>query len=387
MIIKIPYHSQQIISLIKAQGASCYLVGGAVRDMLMNKEPQDFDLATSLEPNMLKALFAQAVDIGGKYGTIRLAQAEITPFRAEGAYTDSRHPSSVHFGVGILSDLARRDFTINAIAYDGEVLIDPYGGQADIKARILRCVGDAHERFDEDALRILRLYRFAAVTGFDIDEKTACAAAECANNISYLPFERVRGEMQKLLTAAYPASIEPLIACGALKSYSLTSSSRSLSPLDKVPPQMLARWWALCALCDANADAVCTAFGFAGAFARDIKALNSLWRGTIAPSKEGVKTALSAMPDIDLDTALCAIAAIDSSFVHIYKIYCEICQKREVFRLSELAINGNDLKAIGVSGRKIADILHELLMYVIKNPAGNKRSALIKLANYLKCLL
>ena len=172
--MQIPAHVEQIIHTLNSHGYEAFAVGGCVRDTLLGRKPGDWDITTSARPEQVKALFRRTIDTGIQHGTVTIMMDrtgyEVTTYRIDGEYEDGRHPKQVEFTSDLLEDLRRRDFTINAMAYnDAEGLIDPFGGQQDLQQGILRAVGDPATRFEEDALRILRLYRFAARFGFAIE--------------------------------------------------------------------------------------------------------------------------------------------------------------------------------------------------------------------------
>ena len=202
-----------LLDALHTAGYAAYAVGGCVRDSLLGLVPHDWDLCTSALPQQVLELFGEArcIPTGLQHGTVTVKQGgglyEITTFRTEGAYTDGRHPDEVHFVPDVREDLARRDFTINAMAYnEKEGLIDPFGGQADLQQGIVRAVGVPHQRFTEDALRILRLYRFAARFGFAIDPATAQAAEALCAHLDCVSAERIEEELSKLLAAPAPAA-------------------------------------------------------------------------------------------------------------------------------------------------------------------------------------
>lgn len=201
----LPVFVTRAISRLEAAGYEAYVVGGAVRDHLMGRRPADFDLCTNATPAEVTALFhdCRPVTVGARYGTVKIMgnlSIEITTFRSDSVYSDSRHPEMVRFGHSIKEDLARRDFTINAIACHPEKgYIDPFGGQADIQAKLIRCVGDPARRFSEDALRILRAIRFAARFGFAIEPLTWQAALDHRALLSRLSAERLRDELSAFI--------------------------------------------------------------------------------------------------------------------------------------------------------------------------------------------
>ena len=202
--------SREVIHTLEEAGYEAVFVGGAVRDFLLGKPATDIDIATSAEPQEVKAVFPMTVDIGTAHGTILVLMngepIEVTTYRTEGTYTDHRRPDKVQFVKSLREDLRRRDFTMNALAItkDGE-LIDLFGGKADMADRIIRAVGIAADRFNEDALRMFRAIRFTAVLGFDIEEQTFEAIRTNANQIRYISVERLKAEMDKLFASNNPA--------------------------------------------------------------------------------------------------------------------------------------------------------------------------------------
>ena len=213
MTIRMDEGAAELLDTLHRAGYAAYVVGGCVRDSLLGLTPHDWDLCTSALPQQGMELFGaeKCIPTGLQHGTVTVKQGgglyEITTFRTEGAYTDGRHPDEVHFVPDVREDLARRDFTINAMAYnEKEGLVDPFGGQADLQSGILRAVGVPHQRFTEDALRILRLYRFAARFGFAIDPPTAQAAQELCAHLDCVSVERIEEELAKLLSTPAPAA-------------------------------------------------------------------------------------------------------------------------------------------------------------------------------------
>ena len=213
MTLRMDEGAAELLDTLHRAGYAAYVVGGCVRDSLLGLTPHDWDLCTSALPQQGMELFGaeKCIPTGLQHGTVTVKQGgglyEITTFRTEGTYTDGRHPDEVHFVPDVREDLARRDFTINAMAYnEKEGLVDPFGGQADLQSGILRAVGVPHQRFTEDALRILRLYRFAARFGFAIDPPTAQAAQELCAHLDCVSVERIEEELAKLLSAPAPAA-------------------------------------------------------------------------------------------------------------------------------------------------------------------------------------
>lgn len=219
MRIDVPEHVNFIIDTLYANGFEAYAVGGCVRDTLLGRTPQDWDITTSAKPQQVKSLFKKTIDTGIEHGTVTVMIEhigyEVTTYRIDGEYEDSRHPKEVTFTSNLVEDLKRRDFTINAMAYnDREGLVDAFDGISDLKNKVIRCVGDPMERFNEDALRMLRAVRFAAQLGFEIEEGTKDAVRRLAGTIAKISAERIQVEMVKLLVSAHPEEIRSAYELG-----------------------------------------------------------------------------------------------------------------------------------------------------------------------------
>lgn len=204
--IKIPENVEKILRILEEHGYEGYAVGGCVRDSLLGREPMDWDITTSATPNQVKALFHRTIDTGIQHGTVTVMIGregyEVTTYRMDGEYEDHRHPKEVQFTPNLIEDLKRRDFTINAMAYNPRTgIVDAFDGVGDLERRRIRCVGEAAERFDEDALRMLRGIRFAGQLQFDIEEKTLAAIREKADTLVNVSAERIRTELTKLLVS------------------------------------------------------------------------------------------------------------------------------------------------------------------------------------------
>ena len=206
---RIPKDVKTALRMLNEKGYSAYVVGGAVRDYIMGKPPHDWDIATSATPEQMKEVFPRTYDSGIKHGTITAQMPggdyEITTYRSDGEYSDGRHPDAVSFVSSIEEDLARRDFTINAMAMDADGnIIDPFGGQKDIQDGVIRCVGNPNDRFHEDALRMMRAVRFKSKLGFELDEDTKNAISANAENLKNVSAERIRDEFTKMLAGCLP---------------------------------------------------------------------------------------------------------------------------------------------------------------------------------------
>lgn len=212
MKVQMPEAVNNILHTLMEQGYEAYIVGGCVRDSILGKEPKDWDITTSATPEQTKALFRRTIDTGIEHGTVTVMIGstgyEVTTYRVDGKYEDHRRPTAVHFTASLTEDLKRRDFTINAMAYnDQEGIVDKFDGMRDLKQGIIRCVGVPQERFDEDALRILRAVRFAAQLDFDIEENTRQAIREKAGFLKDISAERIQMELTRLITSDHPEKL------------------------------------------------------------------------------------------------------------------------------------------------------------------------------------
>lgn len=250
----IPAGVSALCAALRAAGHGAYPVGGCVRDLLLGRTPEDWDVCTSALPREVERLFEKTVPTGIAHGTVTVLlgeeRIEVTTFRREGSYADARHPDGVTFDAGLTEDLSRRDFTVNAMALgeNGEV-IDPFGGRVDLATGLIRCVGEADRRFAEDALRMLRAVRFSAQLDFAIEESTAAAIRVNAKRAAALSGERVKAELEKILLSPRPQRIGLLVEAGVLNHlYSGWPEGADWSSLTAVSPEKNERWRAFCSL-------------------------------------------------------------------------------------------------------------------------------------------
>ena len=220
--IQIPEKVKKIIDTLTAAGQEAYAVGGCVRDAVLHREPADWDITTSASPMEVKSLFKKTIDTGLQHGTVTVMLGhegfEVTTYRVDGVYEDCRHPKEVQFTKSRLEDLKRRDFTINAMAYSpSEGLVDAFDGIGDLKRGVIRCVGEARERFTEDALRMLRAVRFGAQLGFTLEVETKKAIGELCENLNMVSAERVQAELVKLLLSPHPEKLLEVWETGMTK--------------------------------------------------------------------------------------------------------------------------------------------------------------------------
>ena len=219
MKIQIPKHANYIIKTLQHHGYEAYVVGGCVRDAVLGRNASDWDITTSAKPLQIKSIFNKTIDTGLKHGTVTVMMEkegyEVTTYRIDGTYEDHRRPNEVTFTTSLREDLMRRDFTINAMAYnDKDGLVDLFGGMEDLQKRVIRCVGRADDRFDEDALRMLRAIRFAAQLGFEIDEEAKDAIRRKYQFLKDVSAERIQVELTKTLTSAHPELLKTAYELG-----------------------------------------------------------------------------------------------------------------------------------------------------------------------------
>lgn len=220
--IQLPEKVKFIIDTIMEAGCEAYAVGGCIRDFILGREAADWDITTSASPLLVKELFRHTIDTGIKHGTVTVMLGkegfEVTTYRVDGKYEDGRHPESVTFTASLKEDLKRRDFTINAMAYNEQSgLVDEFGGLQDIENKIIRCVGDAGERFTEDALRMMRAVRFSAQLGYEIEEKTSAAISKLAERLRLISAERIAVELTKLAVSPHPEKLRTAWETGITK--------------------------------------------------------------------------------------------------------------------------------------------------------------------------
>ena len=382
-----PSYADKIIRRLEAHGKSAYIVGGSVRDMLLGLTPHDYDITTDALPEQTAQIFAdmRVIATGIKHGTLTVISdghpVEITTFRIDGSYSDSRHPDSVSFTADVTADLARRDFTVNAMAYSTERgLVDPFGGQRDLESRILRAVGEPKMRFREDALRIMRAFRFCAQLGFDVDPRTLDACEQERMGLEHIARERIGAETIKLLTSRSPSKPLALMRERGILPYVLgdyVPSESLVLQLDKMPRDDFARLGFL--LSEARADT-------AREILHSLRCSGKQITGALAVAK-GAKTCVATPADarrlmastgIYAHAAACASELLGISPKGAADLVLR--QQNTPCKLRDLKINGKDLSALGVSGKRIGQMLEHLLRLVVEDPSLNDRELLLALA-------
>ena len=430
MTIRMDEGAAELLDTLHRAGYAAYVVGGCVRDSLLGLTPHDWDLCTSALPQQGMELFGEekCIPTGLQHGTVTVKQGgglyEITTFRTEGAYTDGRHPDEVHFVPDVREDLARRDFTINAMAYnEKEGLVDPFGGQADLQSGVLRAVGVPHQRFTEDALRILRLYRFAARFGFAIDPPTAQAAQELCAHLDCVSVERIEEEFAKLLSAPAPAAyLDKKILGVVLPELSPEALAAAKPVVDACPAgeqalpvrlaalllslgedgtrRTLRRLRCSNACIEETAVLVREARGRDGSFSEDrplgwdpvaegnragdgMARIVSEEKATVTPDFTIYARRLLGKYNLCTVQRLAALGtALQPERAADFAALSELAEQLDAdgvcCRVSQLAVNGRDLMAAGVpAGPGIRKVLEALLDGVIREEYPNERQALL----------
>ncbi len=444
LIIKLPDGVGTILEILNKAGHEAYIVGGCVRDALMGKTPNDWDITTSAPPNMVKKVFLKTYDTGLKHGTVTVRMNdeyhEVTTYRTEGKYEDHRRPSSVEFVKDIQLDLGRRDFTINAISYHPkEGFIDPYNGMKDIQKALLRSVRDPKERFTEDALRILRGVRFSAQLGFKIEAKTLEGMLSCSHLLEYISKERIRDEMMKILLSDRPRKLADMHQWDLLK-YVLPEFSHcfntpqnhphhiydvgvhTIKAIERIPKDEVLRLTML--LHDIGKPATHTRDKngidhFHGHVPKSVEMSKKILRRlrfdneTIRQvtilvkyhdfhiqeklTKESIKHVLCEIGP-DLFRKLLIIQEADArgqnpdklepklkDLEKTKQIFIRIIENKECYSLKYLAITGQDVSSLGIKeGQEIGNILQMVLGRVIENPQLNEKDILLEIIKEYK---
>lgn len=436
MQIFIPEYVKTLLDQIHTFGFQAFIVGGSVRDSILGKKPSDYDITTSATPEEIKNIFKgyKTVEVGKDFGTITIVQdegsVEITTFRTEGQYVDGRRPEGVSYSKDIKEDLSRRDLTINSMAYnDKEGLIDPYNGLKDIEEKLIRTVGDPLERFAEDHLRILRAIRFASQLGFKMDMDTGEACRDLSHKLIHISMERIRDEIFKILISEKPSyGIRLLLELDVLQYiipelivtvdydqrtpyHEKTLFDHIICVVDNTPKDLSLRMAALLHdIAKPNTLSIDEkGIGhFYGHDRQSAKMTRSILKRLRCSNDfvdevtllvrehmfyrnmkaKGIKRQLSRVGEdlifklIDLMKAdrVCKKDDVDMEPVLTREEeIIKILDSNEAYKKSHLKVNGNDIIALGYSGKKVGQILDSLLEMVIKNPEYNEKEKLLKI--------
>ena len=395
MNIKIPEQVLHIINTLENAGFEAYIVGGCVRDFLLGKIPKDWDITTSALPEQTKCLFPHTYDTGIEHGTITVVKDkvnyEVTTYRIDGSYVDFRHPTEVIFTKKVDEDLSRRDFTMNAIAYnDNDGFCDPFGGQDDIKNKLIKGVGDPDKRFNEDALRMLRGVRFSAQLNFDIEENTYNSILKNCDLIKNISAERIRDELTKLLLSPNPEKIVELKNTGLLKNIlpmledEIYENSKIVNTLKNLAENnVLETSLFYCALlCDFTETEVTTIMKGLRFDTKTVRETATLVKYSKLPTEitpYEIRKILSRIDEpiynklIQIKKALFynneeELQKLENVKKELYKIVV----RNDCYSLKSLEIDGNTLKEMGiVNGKNIGVALNFCLEKVLQNPENN----------------
>lgn len=436
----LPEQVDAVLRTLQEAGYSPYLVGGCVRELLRGKAPSDYDLTSDAPPQDVLRLFgAAAHPTGLAHGTVTVVSGgmpvEITTMRRDGAYHDSRHPDSVAFGASIEEDLARRDFTVNAIALSpGGKFVDPYGGRVDLKAGVLRCVGDARARFAEDALRILRLVRFCSVLGLAAEEETARAAHEARALLAHVARERVYTEMNKLLSGenvtqtllAFPdilgVFIPEILPCVGFaqrnRHHCFDVWEHTARAVGAIPPVPALRWTMLfhdlgkpeCLSVDEQgvghfyghtersariAETVMERLRFEKALRAQVRAQLECFDDMFPPERAAVHREMARRGQEETGRLLLTKQADNAAkapegleraqapWRAAQEVYDALIAENACCAVRELLITGDELAALGWRGREIGAVLERLLEEVSAERLANTHEALFRRAQRL----
>lgn len=417
MMIRMPKEAQEILEKLNAHGYEAYIVGGCVRDSLLEKEPEDWDITTSAKPEEVKSVFGRTIDTGIQHGTVTIMRGktgyEVTTYRIDGEYEDGRHPKTVEFTSNLKEDLKRRDFTINAMAYSPrEGLIDIFGGVRDLQAGTIRCVGTAADRFTEDALRMLRALRFSAQLGFKIEENTWHSIKTIGPNLARVSKERVQTELTKLLLSSHPEHIKMVFSC-SLESCIAPGFARLIP--DKIfinpqlPPIKSLRWASLLKeQSPQEAAQILKELKMDNDTIDKVKLLVKMCPIPIGLTPAQIRRAMSQMPDELFDSllllkrSLTACGETDRGSENIQtsdaipdktlpalqeldqirRTAREIRLRGDCINLKMLAVTGKDLITHGMKpGKQLGETLKNLLNLVIEHPELNQKETLLTIIN------
>ena len=435
--MKLPEDVKRIIEKLQEAGFEAYAVGGCVRDSLLGKIPNDWDITTSALPEEVKGIFPRTIDTGIQHGTVTVMMHrvgyEITTYRIDGEYEDKRHPKAVAFTGKLSEDLLRRDFTINAMAYnERDGLVDLFGGQQDLKDGVIRCVGNAMERFEEDALRMLRAVRFSAQLGFTIEENTLQAISALAGNLEAVSEERIQAELVKIVTSPNPGTLRVAYERGLTavflpefdrcmetpqnnRNHIYGVGEHLLKSMEYIEGDKILR---LAMLMHDIAKPACKTTDekgwdhfkghpersaeLAGEILRRLKfdnhTIDMVTRYCVThalqiePNRRGMRKALNRWGE-DLFPGLFAVQRADvlaqSDFHREEKLawiaqneadYREILELKECVSMKDLAVSGKDLLAAGMKpGKEIGEVLNLMLNEVLEHPENNEKSRLFEL--------
>jgi len=398
LLIAIPDPVWHLLKVLGKHGHEAYIVGGCVRDSLMGRRPSDWDIATSAYPNEIKTCFPRTFDTGIAHGTVTVVYGgknyEITTFRLDGKYEDGRHPTSVSFTRSLEDDLARRDFTMNALAWHPESgLIDPFGGQKDIENRLIRGVGNPNLRFKEDALRMMRAVRFSSQLNFNISPETLSAIKDNAVGLKQISAERVRDELTKMLLSPHPEKFLLLLETKLIQTGwpiplkpDENEIRNSIGILSECPKKVILAYAVLLyERGPEDAYGVMNALRFSKVICRETSLLVKWAKHILVNQDYPLRKYLSLCGVSyfqDILTLKQLMKTKDYGLLPLIKErYDRIVENGDCLSIRDLQITGNDLLEMGLSGKAVGEALEYLLDMVLRNPSQNEKLALCDLVN------
>ena len=381
MRLNIPKTYEKMLKKLNKSGFEAYIVGGCVRDLLLGTIPNDYDITTSATPDQIKTVFSHTVDTGIKHGTITVIEdgcvCEVTTFRTESDYSDMRRPDKVEFVSDVKLDLSRRDFTVNAICYNPDTgIIDHFNSLEDLEKKILRTVGNPEERFKEDALRIMRLFRFSAALNFEIEEDTYKAAIKLSPLLENISRERIAAELKKAVLSDNISNFSPLIDCGALEFCGIYKAD--ISKISLLKKNFELRLYSLLKLASRDMEFTLSSLKISNSAKDYCSAFKFLEDNMKECTKAAIKNVLN-----------CSDISLISDFVEYKKIiekedlsdYLKsaqsIIENKEPYKISHLDITGEDLLELGYKGKEIGKTLELLRKKVIEDETLNQKNLLI----------
>lgn len=391
--VALPENVNDIIDELMRHGYEAYAVGGCVRDTLLGRTPGDWDITTSAAPEEVKRIFKRTIDTGIEHGTVTVMLEkcgyEVTTYRIDGEYEDGRHPKSVEFTTKLAEDLKRRDFTINAMAYNDQTgLVDLFDGMGDLERGIIRCVGEAEERFTEDALRMLRAVRFAAQLGFSIESKTMEAIRALAFGLSKISRERIQAELTKLLISPHPELVDKIDSLGLMKqilpelaqSYEQADTERMLARLMHTEADTILRYTVFLSVIEdlperrrERTRRILRELKFDN-HTTDFVSRLSEWREAELSTERPVLRRQIVEIGEDLFPYLLKLQGAGWA----QELYEEMKASGDCLAVRELAVNGRDLLEAGITpGKQIGETLLWLLQIVLEKPEYNTREILL----------
>lgn len=384
MQISLPEYIKSALNTLEINGFECYCVGGAIRDLLLGKNPFDFDITTNAKPEDIIRIFEHTVPTGIKHGTVTVIidrhNIEITTYRSDRSYSDHRKPDNVSFLSSVEQDVMRRDFTMNSILYNPKSgIYDPQNGLGDLNMQLIRAVGDPEKRFREDALRIMRAFRFSAQLGFELEDSTRRAALKLLDTVRFLSKERIFSELKKIICSPYPQNAD-LLFFGDTFDFLGLKIQRSLNVLSALPYDFTLRFAYLCKLNSINCKDILKALKSDNDTLTETEKILTILNSSPPKTAYDLKLLLNKNGPRTVDRI------INSDFPFFENSYDlkvqlnNIFENDEPYSINRLKINGNDLIALGFSGENIGTVLNELLDSVMKDPKLNTHEKLISLA-------